>query len=185
MHPQTLFDATELGHLRSVSGTTHAALANNLKAYLDAHNSAPVAGANVAGFAIMTRIYGDRPKDMTTARDSLINHCNGAWSNDHDLNQAYDILNGAIGYDVLFDLLTPAQQSACRSRIATSAKDLADAADAVIWWNTDLVNNHNWVNYASIGIAGAVGLPNGTWGLSHILRMSDVQQEEAPGGSTQ
>lgn len=154
MHPQTLFDAAELGRLRSVRGTTHLTLANNLKAYLDRHNPAPVAGANVAGFAVMTRIWGDRPQDVTTARSSLVNHCNAAWSNDHDLGQANDILNGAIGYDVLFDLLTAAQQTACRNKIAASAKDLVDAADAGIWWNTDLVNNHNWVNYASIGIAG-------------------------------
>src|SRR5215213_6896832 len=98
MHPQTLFDATERGHLQSVRGTTHAALKNKMKPYRDPHNPAPVAGANVAGFAVMTRIWSDRPQDVTTARDSLINHCNAAWSNDHDLNQASDILNGAIGY---------------------------------------------------------------------------------------
>jgi Domain of unknown function (DUF4962) len=154
MHPQTLFDGAELARLQAARGTTHATLANNLKAYLDRHNGAPVAGSNVAGFAVMTRIWGDRSQDRTNSVNSLINHCNATWSNDHDLAQARDILNGALGYDVLFDLLTPAQQAACRSKIAVSAKDLADAADAGEWWTTDLVNNHNWVNYASLGVAG-------------------------------
>jgi Domain of unknown function (DUF4962) len=154
VHPQTVFDQAELGRLRSVRATTHVALANNLKAYLDRHNPAPVAGRNVAGFALMTRIWGDRPQDVSTAVSSLMNHCNAVWSNDHDLNQAEDVLNGAIGYDVLFNLLTVAQRNTCVSRLAASAKDLADAGDAGEWWNTDLVNNHNWVNYASIGIAG-------------------------------
>jgi hypothetical protein len=85
---------------------------------------------------------------------SLMNHCNGSWSNDHDLRQANDIMNGAIAYDMLFDLLNSSQRAICGSKIATSAKDLADAANAGVWWSTDLVNNHNWVNYALIGIAG-------------------------------
>jgi Domain of unknown function (DUF4962) len=153
-HPQTVWDATELNRLRSVRTTTHAALATNLRAYLDRWKGALVLGTNVMGFAMMTRIWGDQTQDRTNAINSLMNHCNAAWSTDKDLGQARDILNGAVGYDVLYDLLTSGQRSTCRNKIAASAKAMADAADGGIWWTTDLVQNHNWVNYAAIGVAG-------------------------------
>lgn len=138
-HPQTVWDATELNRLRSVRTTTHATLANNLRAYLDRWNGAPVLGTNVMGFAMMTRIWGDRTQDRTNAINSLMNHCNAAWSTDKDLGQARDILNGAIGYDVLHDLLDAGQRSTCYNKIVASAEDLANAADGGIWWTTDLV----------------------------------------------
>jgi len=106
------------------------------------------------GFAMMTRILGDQAPDRTNAITSLMNHCNAAWSDDEDLGQAADILNGAVGYDVLYDLLTSGQRTACLNKIAASAQDLANAADSGIWWTTDLVQNHNWINYAAIGVAG-------------------------------
>jgi hypothetical protein len=153
-HPQTVWDATELNRLRSVRTTTHATLATNLRAYLDQHKGMPVAGSNVMGFAMMTRILGDQAQDTTNAITSLMNHCGAAWSTDRDLNQARDILNGAVGYDVLHDLLDAGQRSTCYNTIAASAQDLANAADGGFWWTTDLVQNHNWVNFAAIGVAG-------------------------------
>jgi hypothetical protein len=153
-HPQTVWDAAELARLRSVRTTTHAALSKNIIAYLDKYNAKPVGPNNVMGFAMMTRIMGDREQDKANAIASLMEHCNRAWSTDLDLHQSFDIVNGAIGYDVLYDLLTPEQRQICRNRIADSAKKLADAADAGEWWTTDLVQNHNWVNYSAIGVAG-------------------------------
>jgi len=153
-HPQTVWDATELNRLRSVRTTTHSALASNLRAYLDRWNGAPVDGSNVLGFAMITRIMGDQTQDRANAIASLMNHCNAAWSTDKDLGQASAILNGAAGYDVLYDILTPAQRTTCRNQIASSAQDMANSADGGVWWTTDLVQNHNWVNYAAIGVAG-------------------------------
>jgi hypothetical protein len=154
MHPQTLFDASQLAQLRSVRGTTHASLASNLLLYLNQHNGGAIAGRNVAGFAAATRIWGDRPVDRTAAINSLWSHCNATWATDRDLSQAQDILSGAIGYDLLFDLLSSTQRQVCRARISASASDLANAAESGIWWTADLVNNHNWVNFAAIGVAG-------------------------------
>lgn len=107
---------------------------------------------------MMTRIWGDRLADRTNAINSLMAHCGSTWATNNDLEQAADIMNGAIGYDLLHDLLTQEQQTVCRDKIAVSAKALADAADAGVsgggWWKPDLVQNHNWVNYAAIGVAG-------------------------------
>jgi Domain of unknown function (DUF4962) len=153
-HPQTVWNSSELDHLRSVRTTTHSTLANNLRTYLDRYKSTPVAGSNVMGFAMMTRIWGDQAQDKANAIASLMNHCNAEWSADRDLNQARDILNAAVGYDVLYDLLSSGQRTTCRNKIAASAQDLASAADGGIWWATDLVQNHNWVNIAAIGVAG-------------------------------
>jgi hypothetical protein len=152
-HPMTVWDTAELARLQSVRTTTHIDLANNLRRYLDLHNGTPVAGANVAGFAMMTRIWGDRPTDKANAIASLINHCATAWASDPDIDLASDVLNAAVGYDVLYDLLNQKQRDDCRHRIEAGTSILADAADSGVWWSQDLVNNHNWVNYAAIGVA--------------------------------
>lgn len=73
MHPQVLFDAIQLGHLRSIRATTHLAVAN-LRSCLGRHGPASVDGRNVAGFAVITRIWGDRPTDVATAVSGLVNH---------------------------------------------------------------------------------------------------------------
>src|SRR5215203_2809070 len=102
----------------------------------------------------LNRLRSVRTTTHAALATNLMNHCNAAWSDDEDLGQAADILNGAVGYDVLYDLLTSGQRTACLNKIAASAQDLANAADSGIWWTTDLVQNHNWINYAAIGVAG-------------------------------
>ena len=161
MHPQTLFDAASLAALRAATAGTHAALATNLEKYLMANNAvlapsvAPaIEAAHAAAFPTITRLMGDRPADVTTAAAILDHHFGRQWSGDRDLGQATDLATGAIGYDVFFDLLDPAKQASYRTKIAASAADLAVAATAGEWWTTDLVQNHNWVNFAALGLAG-------------------------------
>lgn len=160
MHPQTLFDAPGLAALQAAATGTHAALAANLKDYVAANNtvSAPdvdpeIEAAHAAAFPAITRLLGDRPTDVTAARAIVDHHFDRQWSGDRDLDQARDLAAGAIGYDVFFDLLQPAKQASYKAKIAASAADLA-AATAGEWWTTDLVQNHNWVNFAALGLAG-------------------------------
>ena len=80
------------------------------------------------------------------------------------LGQAIDIATGAIAYDVFFDLLTVAQQTSYRTKIVAAAADLAAAANAGVWRTTDLVQNHNWVNFAALGLAGSFQDRLGWWG---------------------
>ena len=101
MHPQVLFDAVQLGDLRSIRATTHLAVAN-LRSCLDRHGS--VDGPNVTGLAVITRTWGDRPTDVATAVSGLVNRrgqpCSITatlpWSPDFDLGQASGILNGPL-----------------------------------------------------------------------------------------
>src|SRR6266566_1493880 len=72
VHPKVLFDAVQLGHLQSIRATTHLAVAN-LRSCLDRLGPASVDGRNVAGFAVITRIWGDRPTDVATAVSGLVN----------------------------------------------------------------------------------------------------------------
>jgi len=73
---------------------------------------------------------------------------------DPDLNWAADLLNGAIGYDMLFDFLANDEISRFQAKIADGATRLASYANRPGFWTHDLVQNHNWVNYAAIGVAG-------------------------------
>jgi hypothetical protein len=102
LHPQVLFDAVQLGDLQSTRATTHLAVAN-LRSCLDRHGRASVDGRNVAGLAVITRTWGDRPTDVGTV-SGLVNRrgqpCSITatlpWSPDFDLGQASGILNGPL-----------------------------------------------------------------------------------------
>lgn len=151
-HPQTVWDAADLERLRAGRDGTHAALADNLRAYLERHAGADL-GGNVAGFAMAARIIADGAWEQAAVA-KLAAFCGDSWSSDGDLGQARDLMNGAIAYDVLHELLSPAQRDACRARIAASARGLADLARNGEWWVEDMVQNHNWVNHSAIGLAG-------------------------------
>jgi len=158
MHPQTLFDLVELTRLRAARASTHAALAANLRTYLDLHRGSVLNGPNVGGYAVMARIWEDRPADIATAVNSLINHCDPAknWDDPNsplDLRLSANLGSAAIAYDVLFDQLDQAQRALCQEKIAASAEALAVAVDQGFWWKDDLVNNHNWVNFGALGLA--------------------------------
>lgn len=153
-HTQTVWDAAALARLRSARTSTHAALARNLRAYLDRHDASPNDVEDVLGFAMMARICGDRAPDTANAVAILMRHCAAPWHDNRDLEQSFDLFNGAVGYDVLYDLLTPAQRTLCRAKIAASARIMAQAVVARVWWTEDLVQNHNWVNFAALGVAG-------------------------------
>jgi hypothetical protein len=65
-------DAVQLGHLRSMRATTHLAVAN-LGPCLYRRCPASVDGRNMAGFAVITRIWGDRPTNVATSVSGLVN----------------------------------------------------------------------------------------------------------------
>ncbi|MBI5479306.1 MAG: DUF4962 domain-containing protein [Deltaproteobacteria bacterium] len=150
-HPQTVFDAAELVELQATRSTTRAALASNLKAYLDRHLGASL-GRDTAGFAIAAVVFDD-PTYTDAAVSKLMGYCPNL-STDNDLGQGGDLLAASIAYDVLYDLLTQAQRDTCRGAIAACAANLAQAIAGGIWWVGDMVQNHNWVNHAGLGLAG-------------------------------
>lgn len=163
MHPQSLFDPAGLANLQSAGSGTHAVLAAHLRRWLDNHQRA-VGGENVAGYAVMARVCGDRSGDINWAKSSLLAHVDKPWPMTRwpqqdppgysDLVQASAILNGAIGYDVLHKFLSPDERTRCQDKLRQLTGNFANAADGGIWWVRDLVQNHNWVNFAAIGIAG-------------------------------
>jgi hypothetical protein len=149
-HPQTVWTAAELSNLQRARTTTHAMLANHLTRYLDV-NSGAVNGPYVGGYAMITRIMNRLTSNAVTQLQAL---CTASWNMDHDLRQPEALASAAIGYDVLYDLLTSTQRTACSNKIAAAASDLANSINGNIWWVEDLANNHNWVNFAALGLAG-------------------------------
>jgi hypothetical protein len=179
-HPRTVFDAGELGRLQDARTGSHQHLANVLKQTLDRYKNCQSIGIQgtgdcrggecdaggsgcyegIAGYAIATLIFGGRQPDpeyslyLGVAKRSLL--AMGDGTREGDLIEAEYIRNLAIGYDVLYSELSGGDQATCRTRLANAANHLATcAADTQCgWWTTDLVQNHNWVNYAAIGLAG-------------------------------
>jgi hypothetical protein len=154
MHPQTIFDSAELTTLRAARQTTHKALGDNLDTCVKRWRNSPILRWNRAGYAAAARILGDRPEDLTPALTAMRAHFNVGWSTDKDLDQARDLLEGAIGFDILCDRLNMSERSQYRTKIGDCAAAMVTAATQGAWWTTDLVQNHNWVNFAALGVAG-------------------------------
>lgn len=179
-HPQTVWDQVELNRLRQARDGSHSFLTQNLASFLqcfllaandDINCRPPQPGdtrqcfdqtLKVAGAAMMVKIMEGHPtydsRYLDNAKSCLMNLCQSQWCNwresrgGFDIQQAEAILQAAIAYDVLHSDLSPVQQQICRNKIADETNDLATANPA--WWEREFVQNHNWVNFAAIGIAG-------------------------------
>lgn len=79
--------------------------------------------------------------------------------------RVFALISAAIGYDVLYDWLSEEEQQFCKRKIAEHANRMAEAASNNAWWR-DMVQNHNWVNFAAIGIAAQA--LNGDWSADQV-----------------
>jgi hypothetical protein len=190
VHPQTVWDQTELELLRAARTGTHKFLADNFVAYLNCFNSddhycMPDTAhcidqeLKVGGLAMIAKIMQDQEHDVSVdnAVQCLLSHCSNPWCNwcpptsdttGYDIQQAEAIIHAAIAYDVLYaDIPTDADRAMCHDRIARETNDLVTADNGHCptgrgWWEHEFVQNHNWVDLAAIGIAGQA-LGNQDW----------------------
>lgn len=167
-HPSTVFDANELAHLRATrDDPARAEISAAVRLVMDAQVGKPISNASVfgdvrvagnalAGYAIAAEIF-EEPTWREVARKSLMNALN--WSDwgfgeGDDLNRAHILMGAAVAYDVLYPVLSASERTSVRNRIATEAARFASAADNGVWWTTDFVQNHNWINFGALGVAG-------------------------------
>jgi hypothetical protein len=71
-----------------------------------------------------------------------------------DLDRAHMITSVAIAYDVLYGLLSTSQRSEVATRLGAEAQLFSTDVTNGIWWATEYLQNHNWVNMAALGLAG-------------------------------
>jgi hypothetical protein len=156
-HPQTITDAAGLSRLRAARTGSHRWLADTLKKTLDRYKDSQPSAAGVGGYAIAAQIFNDSSvpdasRYIAAAKRGLL--AMGGGDRGNDLAQAAYLRNAALAYDLLYPALSDGERSTVRARLADSAANLSQAAANGIWWTRDYTNNHNWVNFSALGLAG-------------------------------
>src|SRR5256885_4296256 len=72
-----------------------------------------------------------------------------------DLYFAHMVMGVACAYDWLYEYLPAADRTRVETRLATEAQRIATFFPNA-WWLADLVQNHNWIDTAALGLAGLV-----------------------------
>lgn len=165
-HPTTLFDGAGLERLQVARSTTHAELAAALRAAVQSQQGAPLVpgqfgderllGNVLAGDAVAAVVLDDA-SIRALARQNLLAAL--AWpdwgfGDGDDLTRAHLIIGVAIAYDVLWPVLSSAERTQVRTRLGTEAQRFDTAAANGIWWSRDWLQNHNWINFGALGLAG-------------------------------
>ncbi len=87
---------------------------------------------------------------------------------DPDLNSGHFLFGVALAYDWLYDELTPDQRQRCRSRVEVEGRKVYEAMLRNVWWMPEHLQNHNWINTSSLGMAalafeGELSFSTGPW----------------------
>lgn len=99
---------------------------------------------------------------------------------DPDLISAHFLFNVAVSYDWLYDRLSESDRQACRNRVAIEGEKMYRAATNNAWWTIEYLQNHNWINTASLGMAalafdGEIPANTGAWLEAAKANMEKVQ----------
>jgi len=72
---------------------------------------------------------------------------------DPDLNSAHFLFAVSLTYDWLYDRLTESERQRCRDKVEVEGKKVHDAMKRQVWWMPEHLQNHNWINTSSLGMA--------------------------------
>ncbi|AKU90652.1 DUF4962 domain-containing protein [Vulgatibacter incomptus] len=97
----------------------------------------------------------------TLAKNYLVGICNYPdWifpetqdGPDPDLNSAHFLFGVSLAYDWLYDSLSESERQRCRDRVAVEGEKVYQAMRRNVWWMPEHLQNHNWINTSSLGMA--------------------------------
>ncbi|HEY0838772.1 MAG TPA: DUF4962 domain-containing protein, partial [Vulgatibacter sp.] len=103
--------------------------------------------------------YGREAQEL--AKNYLVGICNyGDWvfaetqdGPDPDLNSGHFLMGVSLAYDWLYHQLSEAERQQCRNRVAIEGNKVYQAMLRVVWWMPEHLQNHNWINTSSLGMA--------------------------------
>lgn len=88
---------------------------------------------------------------------------------DPDLNSAHHLFAVSLAYDWMYPTLSEEERDLCRRRVAVEGEKVYQAMLRNVWWMTDSIQNHNWINTSSLGLAALTfegeldGVDTGRW----------------------
>lgn len=167
-HPHLFFGSSDVPQLRSAAATSHQSIANHFNQIVSAHLGDPTPtvtdygdprflGAQVAVWAFAYQLtgntaYADKAKSILFTYLGWTDWTFGE-STGEDLNAAHMLLGVSCAYDWLYGYLSATEQAQVATRLGAEAAKMA-AAMPTEWWNGEYVQNHHWIDTASIGLAG-------------------------------
>ena len=166
-HPQTIFDAAKLQQLQAAQKTGgYAEMTTALEAAVGPQvgvsltpsaDPDPRLVANMLGAYAMTGMILNNTAYQTLAVQSLmaaLTWSDWGFGEGDDLNRGHMIIAVSIAYDVLYGLLSASQRTQVATRLGTEAQMFSTDVASGIWWSTDYLQNHNWINTGALGVAG-------------------------------
>lgn len=72
---------------------------------------------------------------------------------DPDLNSGHFLFAVSLAYDWLYDSLSESERQRCRDRVEIEGRKVYDAIQRNVWWLPEHLQNHNWINTSSLGMA--------------------------------
>lgn len=185
VHPRLFLTAGELPGLREKAKTTHREILASLEKMLDGElrgyepmtpgkaagqvDLDPLRGhGSIPGIVAFSALITQDPKRIALAKKWLLAECAiERWGtakggeddgHEHDLVAGHALAGVALAYDWLYDVLTPAERTRVRNKLANQAAVMYAAASVRMkksrGWQDSLFQNHNWVNNAGLGLAG-------------------------------
>ncbi len=201
-HPWLFFDASEIPILQAKAATTHQEIWIPIRDYVDSQlGTSPPSSAPSDGVMQTYRNHGNRLIPFAFAciisRDAdycdlaktyLLTYASwGQWGEDNQrsLGYAHMLMGNAIAYDWLYNDLTPAERQVVRESLSGWAQKMYEASTEPYqrswgnWWGKSYVQNHHWICYSALGMAGLALLGEDrraqTWIDQASSEMSRVQ----------
>jgi len=176
-HPRLFFDQADLGNLRAKTSLGKASLAFNAVAgyasyslkteaprpddYAGSYTPHLNAVQLVVGRAENMALYWLIRKDESHASAaklylmSLLTWDSWQDFHDDDLSIAFVCYGFSIGYDWLYDYLTPEERTTFTEQIEKAAKWIySESKKEEQWWTTAYAQNHLAISHAALGLAG-------------------------------
>lgn len=168
-HPRLLLDPARVAELRAGLGTTHRFLWERYLQDLPrmvavSKREAPLEDARYDGDLVPELAFAW----LMTGRRDLLDigkaqllrlATDEAWSSDEDLAYlvpGHTILGMALGYDWLYDVLTPAERATVAGRLGREAEaQFGRITRERAWWRNQYFQNHSHSNTAALAFAAA------------------------------
>lgn len=167
-HPVLFFNKSDIPQLRSLASTTHKAIWDVIKGYVDHHiEDQPVVKPSpityirhyesiIEAFALAYVLSGDE-KYAEAAKNWILTVCSyPSWENTAVglLASAEMLIGVSIGYDWIYDYLGNAERKVIEDKLRIEATEKYYLADFGHWWAVSYWHNISWLKYAALGITG-------------------------------
>ncbi|MBT3192914.1 MAG: DUF4962 domain-containing protein [Verrucomicrobia bacterium] len=164
-HPHLYIDSAGVAELKAAIGSTHSLIWTQVVSWADQQLSAPTPevlegdfrriGERIPYVAICHLLTGEKRYSECAINTMLAITACEHWGNNRDIEAAHLLYGLALGYDWLYDALSPSQRESIRNKITLQGMRLHASCGRV----QPLLNNHHFVELVALGAASFAHMP--------------------------